>query len=277
MSANACLYTLKHDVREERIKHGVALVCLDCRKLIGYTGQTLTDERLKEIENFVLVHGGRDNKRPTAGAKQQEGNNSMKNMTATLTAAHLNGLKSAVHALEVQITILKTLLKGKASKATEADDESGADGEEEEDEKPAPKKGKKAAKASKSFEDDEEEEDAEESDDEEDEEEEDEKPAKKGKGKKASKSFEDDEDEEDEGAEESDEEEDEKPAPKKGKGKKVTVDDVNDACMERAGRTDRKEVLALLKKSPASPTLNPPSMKSASKPCRANKNEAAAQ
>lgn len=61
-----------------------------------------------------------------------------------------------------------------------------------------------------------------------------EKPAKR-----KAKSFDDmDEDE-------SEEEE----APKKSaKSKKITIDDVNDACMERATRTKRAEVLAILKK-----------------------------
>lgn len=70
------------------------------------------------------------------------------------------------------------------------------------------------------------------------------KPVKKAKG------F-DDEDGEVEAAAESDEEEFE--APTKKKAKKLTVDDVNDACKERAtdeggGKVGRSAVLAILKK-----------------------------
>ncbi len=71
--------------------------------------------------------------------------------------------------------------------------------------------------------------------------------AKGGKGKKGA-SFDDVEEEE---TEEESEEEEEEEAPKAAKGKgaaKITVDDVNDACMARAQRTNRAEVMAILKK-----------------------------
>ena len=74
-----------------------------------------------------------------------------------------------------------------------------------------------------------------------------EKPAAKGKGKKAA-SF-DDEPEAEEEEESEAEEEEEAPKAAKGKAPKLTVDDVNDACMARAGRTNRADVLAILKKT----------------------------
>lgn len=143
--------------------------------------------------------------------------------------AHVNGLKSSIHALEVQVTILKQLIGGKATKAkaseeTEAE-ETEAEETEEEDDFGA---GKKAAKGEG--------------------------------GKKAAKGFDDDaaaeeeeaeESEEEEEAEESkeEEEEEEKPA-KNAKAKKLTADDVNDACKARARalRGTRAEVLSILKK-----------------------------
>lgn len=156
-----------------------------------------------------------------------------------ITAAVANGLKSSIHSLEVQVTILKQLMGGKAGKVAasdDADDELPADEDEDEEdeaefdaaEDDAPK-GKKLAKGKKADEDEEEEE-LELSDD------------------------------EDEDAEE--EEEDEEPVKKSAKGKKsaktakLTVDDVNDACKARVlkeiktGRTGpeaRKFVLKLLK------------------------------
>lgn len=137
-------------------------------------------------------------------------------------------------------------LNSKGGKAALADD---ADEEESEDEEidPPAKKGKKAAK----FEDaDEESDDEEESDESEDEEEE--APAKKTKGKKAAKFEDDDADEEEsEEADDAEDEEEEALAKKTKGGKKapkLTIDDVNDACMDRAGRSNRSEVLGLLKK-----------------------------
>lgn len=62
--------------------------------------------------------------------------------------------------------------------------------------------------------------------------EEDEDFAPKKASKKAKPSFEEDEEEE---------------APKSSKQKKLTIDDVNDACMKRSGRTNRAEVLGILK------------------------------
>jgi hypothetical protein len=140
--------------------------------------------------------------------------------TSHFPAALGESIKASIQSLEVQINLLKQALGGgKAAAADATEDEP-----EEEDEKPA-KKGKAA-----SF--DEEEEEAEEPA----EEEEDEEPVKKKKGAKAA-SF--DEEEEEEG-------EDEKPA-KKGKTK-VTLDDVNDACKERARNSNRAEALGILKK-----------------------------
>jgi TATA-binding protein-associated factor Taf7 len=140
--------------------------------------------------------------------------------------AHVNGLKSSIHALEVQITILKQLcgMKGKASEETEAEESETETEESEDDDFGAKKsaKGKAGKKAAKGFDDSEEseEEEAEES-----------------------------EEEEAEESEEEEEEEEEKPAKgKAGKAKKLTADDVNDACKELAGRTNRATAMAVLKK-----------------------------
>ena len=96
-----------------------------------------------------------------------------------------------------------------------------------------------ATKAAQSFEDDEEEIIEEDEDKAEDVEFEDDMPVSKPKTK--AKSFDDDEDED--------------PAPvksKKTKAPKITLDDVNDACQERAlrtgGKKGREEVLSILKK-----------------------------
>lgn len=163
--------------------------------------------------------------------------------TQDLIAAHANGLKSSIHALEVQVTILKQLVGGKVSAATEADEDADTDADEDEDDDFGGKqtkatKGKKTA----AFDEDDEDADAEESEDDEA----DEKPAKATKGKKAASFDEDDED-----ADADEDEAEEKPA-KAAKGKKaakLTIDDVNDACKERCGRTNRAEVLSLLKKN----------------------------
>lgn len=113
---------------------------------------------------------------------------------------------------------------GEPAPAVDADDE---------DELPPPVK--KLKKAIKSLDDEDEEETAPAPSDEDDE---DDMPAPEAKGK-AKPSFDDTDDEESaEGA----------PAPKKGKAAKLTIDDVNDACIERAGRTNRAEVLSVLKK-----------------------------
>jgi hypothetical protein len=79
-------------------------------------------------------------------------------------------------------------------------------------------------------------------------------PSKKKAGKKA-KSFDDDEDETAElkAAATDDDEDEEFEKPTKKKAKKLTVDDVNDACKERAadeggGKEGRKVVLGILKK-----------------------------
>lgn len=155
-----------------------------------------------------------------------------KDMTADLTAAHLNGLRSGIHALEVQITILKQLLGGKGKVADEEDvDDEDAD-DEEVDEKPKKGKHKKKAQVEEADEEDEEDEDTDEDTDEDADEEDDD---------------EDDGEEEDAADEE---EEDEKPKKKKkGKKSKVTIDDVNDAAIKLAKELgDRKKVLKLLKK-----------------------------
>lgn len=166
-------------------------------------------------------------------------------MTQELIAAHTNGLKSSIHALEVQVTILKQLLggapkAGKVSAATESDeDETTADEEEDDDFSSTRKAATKAAakKVAASFDDEDEEEAASDDAPEADEEEEELAPKKRGRPRKTS--F----DEEDE--------EEEKPTPKKAK--KLTADDVNDACKLRAkrnggGKDGRNEVLAILKK-----------------------------
>jgi hypothetical protein len=79
-------------------------------------------------------------------------------------------------------------------------------------------------------------------------------PSKKKAGKKA-KSFDDDEDDTAElkAAATDDDEDEEFEKPTKKKAKKLTVDDVNDACKERAadeggGKEGRKVVLGILKK-----------------------------
>jgi cobalamin biosynthesis protein CobT len=93
---------------------------------------------------------------------------------ADIAPAHVNGLKSAIHAVEVQVTILKTMLgiggTSKASEETEADEDTDSDDEDEEDAKPAKKgKGKPAADDDEDEEDDADEEDESDDEDEEDE------------------------------------------------------------------------------------------------------------
>lgn len=146
-----------------------------------------------------------------------------------LIAAHANGLKSSIHALEVQVTILKQLV-GSTSEGTETDDaaETAA----------APKKrGRPAKTAAASFDDDTDtgtEKEETETDDEDEF-----GRSKKAVAAKHGKSFGDDDEEE---------EAEEKPA-KAAKSKKgPTADDVNDACMARAERTNRDEVMTILKK-----------------------------
>ena len=82
--------------------------------------------------------------------------------------AHVNGLKSSIHALEVQITILKQLCgvktkAGKVAEETEAEETEAEETEEETEEEDDFGAGKKAAKgkgrkAAKGFDDDAEEE-----------------------------------------------------------------------------------------------------------------------
>lgn len=109
--------------------------------------------------------------------------------------------------------------------------------EVEEEEEPAPKAAK-SKKASSFDEDEEQTVSARESDLRLEEDEEDFKP-KAAQKKKVASSF--DESEEDEAPKHKQD--------KKTKSKKVTIDDVNDAAMARAGRTNRAEVLAILKKN----------------------------
>lgn len=148
-------------------------------------------------------------------------------------AAHVNGLKSSLHAVEVQLTILKQLLgtEADASNDDDAREESFAKGKSQADDSDddtdfgaKPAKGKKAAAAS--FDDGADDADATDTDAEE---------SKPAKGKKAAAFGDEDE-------------ADEKPAKAK-KAPKLTIDDVNDACKERCGRTNRAEVLGLLKKN----------------------------
>ncbi len=77
--------------------------------------------------------------------------------------------------------------------------------------------------------------------------------AAKGKGaaKKQAASFDDaDEEEQEEEAEEEAEEQEDEPKAAKGKAAtKLTVDDLNDAAMQCAQRTNRANVLALMKKN----------------------------
>ena len=130
-------------------------------------------------------------------------------LTKELTAAHLNGLKSSVHALEIQITILKQLL----SDETKGEEQLPLPLDESEDkEELMPVKKKRGRPAAKGFDDE-------------------------------------DVAEEEEASEESEDvaEEEEEPAPKKS-AKKITVDDINDACKAKAKRTSRDEVLTILKK-----------------------------
>lgn len=129
-----------------------------------------------------------------------------------IAPAHVNGLKSAIHAVEVQITILKQLMGNKAGAATEAEEKDDAD-EEEEDDSDFSKATKKAGK------------------------------------KKAGASFEDEEEEE---AEDEDEEEETTKKTASKKAAKVDLDDVNDACkdaLERLGGTKkaRGRIVTILK------------------------------
>jgi hypothetical protein len=79
-----------------------------------------------------------------------------------IVAAHANGLKSSIHALEVQVTILKTLIGGGSKAAANEEEEeetevAAASTDDEEEEDLAPKK-TAAKKKAANFGDDEEEE-----------------------------------------------------------------------------------------------------------------------
>lgn len=207
-----------------------AWICIACGELISFTGMRPSLKTIIELCKFAKIAAEHiaPGKQQPAGALSRK-TDSMK--PADHVAAHVNGLKSSIHSLEVQLTILKQIIgtKVKAAKETEADD-AGDDSDEEE--KPAKKtgKGKPAKKGKPAFGD--EDEDAEESD--------------------ADDSDDDSDDGDSDDADESDSDdsgdEDEKPA-KKGKAAKVTVDDLNEACIARVKRTkDRTGVLSLMRK-----------------------------
>jgi cobalamin biosynthesis protein CobT len=134
---------------------------------------------------------------------------------ADIAPAHVNGLKSAIHAVEVQVTILKGMLGMKGGKVTEdtaADEDDGdSDEDEDEEETTSTKRGKKG-KAAESDDDE----------DEEDDEDEDETEASDS---------DDDEDEEDD-------EDDDGPS----------VADAQKALRAHTKKNDRKSALKILKK-----------------------------
>jgi hypothetical protein len=147
--------------------------------------------------------------------------------------AHVNGLKSSIHALEVQITILKQLCglapakPGKAAEETEETENEETETEDSEGDDFGAKPSKRGKKSSKSFDDEGEGEETEdESENEETE----------------------DESENEETEDESEAEETEAKPAKNAKAKKLTADDVNDACKELVGRTNRATVIGILRK-----------------------------
>jgi hypothetical protein len=88
------------------------------------------------------------------------------NLQKDLIGAHANGLKSSIHALEVQVTILKQLItSGKGAQAAVDEEEEdldtapASDDTEEDEEEIAPKKVAAKKKAAVNFGDDEDEED----------------------------------------------------------------------------------------------------------------------
>ncbi len=141
-------------------------------------------------------------------------------------AAHVNGLKSSIHAVEVQLTILKQLISSGSNQPTRmAQPEITDSFADDEDEEPA------FRSPNVTFEDDDSDEEP--------------LPTKRAtKAKVAAASFDDE-----------DEDETEEPAPKAAKptkaakAPKLTLDDVNDACKERCARTNRADVLGILKKN----------------------------
>lgn len=93
-------------------------------------------------------------------------------------AAHVNGLKSAIHAVEVQLTILKQLV-GPSKKTTAREETEEAEETDETEETETDETEQDDAEESEESDEDTEQDDAEESD----EDEADEKPAKKTSGK----------------------------------------------------------------------------------------------
>ena len=138
--------------------------------------------------------------------------------------AHVNGLKSSIHALEVQITILKQLCglapakPGKAAEETEETENEETETEDSEGDDFGAKPSKRGKKSSKSFDDE-------------------------GEGEET-----EDESENEETEDESEAEETEAKPAKNAKAKKLTADDVNDACKELVGRTNRATVIGILRK-----------------------------
>ena len=84
-------------------------------------------------------------------------------------AAHVNGLKSSIHALEVQITILKQLcgIKSKAKDEEEENEEEEAEETEEAEESEEPEESEESEEEEEESEESEEEEEEEESEEEE--------------------------------------------------------------------------------------------------------------
>lgn len=149
---------------------------------------------------------------PIAERQKEDGDSKMSRLELVLMAGDQS--KTFLGDLEALVERMEAAVGASGVKKSSSKAEAAAEPEEEEDDFAKKPGGKKGAKG---FDEDE-----------------DDAPAKKSASKKA--------------ADFGSEEEAEEPAPKKGKAKKLTVDDVNDACKAHAGRHNRAETLALLKK-----------------------------
>jgi hypothetical protein len=216
----------RHPVHFNRGRHGHVWLCLSCGKQLS--GPSLPLDEKEALIEFAKLYNEDFKSRKGLTARKEQGEMTMETMMSITIKVPQNADNASIAAaLRMRAGIFEGMpIKAAASrKNTDA-----APVAEEVDETP------------------------------EADEDEDFAPKKKTAGKKAAAAaFDDDADEDTSGAIADDEEEDEgfmeapaKKAPAK-KAKKLTVDDVNDACKERAARTGgkegRAEVLALLKKN----------------------------
>ncbi len=207
-------------VHLNRGRHGHVWMCIACRKQLS--GPVLPDAQLDAVAEMLNSRG----EKPLAKQAERQRENDMQMEIKVLAGAES---KAFLAGLTQQIDRLERLTGGKGLKADNDDAPADTAGArplaalEEGEEDFAPKKA--AKKKAAAFDEEEEEEEI--------------APAAKAAAKKTAASF--------------DEEEEEAPAPKAKKAPKVTIDDVNDACMEKmralgGNKKAREQVVAILKK-----------------------------